>query len=102
MSNNTIKKTIKLCLLGSYNKNKEINIRAFPEGYAFIAGDDEIVLVDGYEVEVIVEGLVEQDIIIKAIETLEAKKTKLLSDNVKNVAFIDSKINQLKLLTFVG
>jgi len=96
-------KDLNITILASYNtKLDDVTVRAFPEGYGFMANDNEIVIDDSYPIRVEIEDLSEQDIIIKAIETIEARKNKILADAMLEAGKLEDKLQQLKQITFVG
>jgi len=99
----TTVKEVNATVLASYNTTlEEVSVRVFPEGYGFMANDREIIIDESYPITVTIEDLSEQDIIIKAIETIEAKKNKILADAMQEANKLEAKIRELKLLRFVG
>ena len=99
----TTVKDINITVLASYNTTlEEVSVRVFPEHYGFMANDREIIIDESYPITVTIEDLSEQEIIVKAIETIEARKTKILADAMEEANKLEAKIKELKLLTFVG
>lgn len=77
-------------------------VRVYPEGYACMAKDDEIAVADDYPITLELEDLDEQTLLIKAIETVQARKQKILDDALAEVAILESRLTELKQITFVG
>ena len=97
-----IKIETKVAIIARHStEDGSVQVRVYPEGYACIAKDDEIALEDAYPITLELDNLDEQTLLLKAIDTIKAKKQKILDDALEEVGKLEARLVELKQLTFV-
>lgn len=94
----TIKIQVKATVAVS-SENGERQYRVFPEGYAWLLTNNEICLDDAYPITMELPYISQEELVTKAIETLQAKQNKIMADAQKQHTDLQHRINQLLCIT---